>query len=87
MAVSYDPANGWLSCIYSDHSIYVWDVGELGDLRRVGKLFSALYHSSCVWSVEVSKMAARSSPFPPGTFALIRVFVSTLFSFPIVTCG
>lgn len=67
VAVSYDPANGWLSCIYSDHSIYVWDVGELGDLRRVGKLFSALYHSSCVWSVEVSKMAAHSSPFPPET--------------------
>lgn len=67
VAVSYDPTNGWLSCIYSDHSIYVWDVGELGDLRRVGKLFSALYHSSCVWSVEVSKMAAHSSPFPPET--------------------
>lgn len=54
VALTYDPAHGWLSCIYSDHSIYVWELGDLGDLRRVGKLFSALYHSSCVWSVEVS---------------------------------
>lgn len=79
VAVTYDPANGWLSCIYSDHSVYVWDVGQLCDLRRVGKLFSALYHSSCVWSAEVSLAAASgsSSPFPPGTLGLIRVTVTT----------
>ncbi|TNM95702.1 hypothetical protein fugu_016785 [Takifugu bimaculatus] len=53
VAVTYDPAHRWLSCIYSDHSIYVWDIGDVSDLRRVGKLYSALYHSSCVWSVEV----------------------------------
>nr|XP_061837712.1 mitogen-activated protein kinase-binding protein 1 [Nerophis lumbriciformis]XP_061837713.1 mitogen-activated protein kinase-binding protein 1 [Nerophis lumbriciformis] len=50
VAVTYDPSNHWLSCIYNDHSVYVWDVG---DLRRVGKLYSALYHASCVWSLEV----------------------------------
>ncbi|XP_029688830.1 mitogen-activated protein kinase-binding protein 1 isoform X1 [Takifugu rubripes] len=53
VAVTYDPAHRWLSCIYSDHSIYVWDIGDVSDLRRVGKLYSALYHSSCVWNVEV----------------------------------
>uniref|UniRef100_H3CAC3 MABP1/WDR62 first WD40 domain-containing protein n=1 Tax=Tetraodon nigroviridis TaxID=99883 RepID=H3CAC3_TETNG len=53
VALTYDPASGWLSCIYSDHSVYVWDVGAHGRLRRGGKLFSALYHASCVWSVEV----------------------------------
>ncbi|CAF89697.1 unnamed protein product, partial [Tetraodon nigroviridis] len=52
VALTYDPASGWLSCIYSDHSVYVWDVGAHGRLRRGGKLFSALYHASCVWSVE-----------------------------------
>lgn len=51
VAVTYDPNNHWLSCVYNDHSMYVWDVR---DLRRAGKLHSALYHSSCVWSVEVS---------------------------------
>nr|XP_057946593.1 mitogen-activated protein kinase-binding protein 1-like [Doryrhamphus excisus] len=53
VAVTYDPANRWLSCIYNDHSIYVWDVCDLRDPRRVGKLYSALYHASCVWSLEV----------------------------------
>lgn len=53
MAVTYDSANRWLSCIYNDHSIYVWDMQQPCDPRRVGKLYSALYHSSCVWSLEV----------------------------------
>ncbi|KAF4084126.1 hypothetical protein AMELA_G00125290 [Ameiurus melas] len=50
VAVSYDPTNRWLSCVYNDHSLYVWDVR---DLHKVGKVYSALYHSSCVWSVEM----------------------------------
>ncbi|XP_012682239.2 mitogen-activated protein kinase-binding protein 1 isoform X2 [Clupea harengus] len=50
VAVSYDPTNRWLSCVYNDHSLYVWDVR---DLRKVGKVYSALYHSACVWSVEM----------------------------------
>lgn len=56
VAVTYDPTNRWLSCIYNDHSVYVWDVRDLcdpRDPRRAGKLYSALYHSSCVWSLEV----------------------------------
>lgn len=50
VAVTFDPTNRWLSCVYNDHSLYVWDVQ---DLRRTGKLYSALYHSSCVWGLEV----------------------------------
>ncbi|XP_041827607.1 LOW QUALITY PROTEIN: mitogen-activated protein kinase-binding protein 1 [Melanotaenia boesemani] len=53
VAVSYDPTNHWLSCVYNDHSVYVWDVQDLQDLHRAGKMYSALYHSSCVWSLEV----------------------------------
>ncbi|XP_077476735.1 mitogen-activated protein kinase-binding protein 1 [Stigmatopora argus] len=53
VALTYDPSGGWLSCVYSDHSVYVWDVGDLRDPRRVGKLYSALYHASSVWSLEV----------------------------------
>ncbi|XP_011816439.1 PREDICTED: mitogen-activated protein kinase-binding protein 1 isoform X3 [Colobus angolensis palliatus] len=49
IALTFDPANQWLSCVYNDHSIYVWDVR---DPKKVGKVYSALYHSSCVWSVE-----------------------------------
>ncbi|TRZ00658.1 hypothetical protein DNTS_012998 [Danionella cerebrum] len=50
VAVAFDPTNRFVSCVYSDHSLYVWDAR---DLRKVGKVYSALYHSSCVWSVEV----------------------------------
>ncbi|CAJ1074945.1 LOW QUALITY PROTEIN: mitogen-activated protein kinase-binding protein 1-like [Xyrichtys novacula] len=53
VALTFDPSSGWLSCVYNDHSVYVWDVRDLRDPRRAGKLYSALYHSSCVWSVEV----------------------------------
>ncbi|XP_011844656.1 PREDICTED: mitogen-activated protein kinase-binding protein 1 isoform X2 [Mandrillus leucophaeus] len=49
IALTFDPTNQWLSCVYNDHSIYVWDVR---DPKKVGKVYSALYHSSCVWSVE-----------------------------------
>uniref|UniRef100_A0A8C4RBR9 Mitogen-activated protein kinase binding protein 1 n=1 Tax=Eptatretus burgeri TaxID=7764 RepID=A0A8C4RBR9_EPTBU len=50
VALTFDPTNRWLSCVYSDHSLYVWDVR---DVRKVGKVYSALYHSSCVWGVEM----------------------------------
>lgn len=53
IALTFDPTNQWLSCVYNDHSIYVWDVR---DPKKVGKVYSALYHSSCVWSVEVCEL-------------------------------
>uniref|UniRef100_A0A8C8F844 Mitogen-activated protein kinase binding protein 1 n=1 Tax=Oncorhynchus tshawytscha TaxID=74940 RepID=A0A8C8F844_ONCTS len=68
VAVSYDPASRWLSCVYNDHSLYVWDVR---DLRKVGKVYSALYHSACVWSVEVypDRVSDGEQPcLPPGSF-------------------
>ncbi|XP_072221394.1 mitogen-activated protein kinase-binding protein 1 isoform X2 [Leuresthes tenuis] len=70
VAVTYDPTNRWLSCVYNDHSVYVWDVRDLQDLRRAGKLYSALYHSSCVWSLEVyTEGGGRGEvQIPPGSF-------------------
>ncbi|XP_042634133.1 mitogen-activated protein kinase-binding protein 1-like isoform X3 [Cyprinus carpio] len=50
VAVTFDPVNRWLSCVYNDHSLYVWDTR---DLRGVGKVHSALYHSSCVWDLQM----------------------------------
>lgn len=52
LALTFDPAAKHLTCVYNDHSVYVWDVT---DVRNAGKLYSALYHSSSVWSVEVSQ--------------------------------
>uniref|UniRef100_A0A673B251 Mitogen-activated protein kinase binding protein 1 n=1 Tax=Sphaeramia orbicularis TaxID=375764 RepID=A0A673B251_9TELE len=69
VAVTYDPSNHWLSCVYNDHSIYVWDVHDLRDPRRAGKLYSALYHSSCVWSLEVYPEEPGGEPrLPCGSF-------------------
>ncbi|XP_051900026.1 mitogen-activated protein kinase-binding protein 1-like [Pristis pectinata] len=50
VGVAFDPSSRWLSCVYNDHSLYVWDTK---DIKKIGKVYSALYHSSSVWSVEV----------------------------------
>nr|XP_020476980.1 mitogen-activated protein kinase-binding protein 1 isoform X3 [Monopterus albus] len=73
VAVTYDPTNHWLSCVYNDHSVYIWDVRDLRDHCRAGKLYSALYHSSCVWSVEVypewgGGRGRGEVRLPPGSF-------------------
>ncbi|KAI4792109.1 hypothetical protein KUCAC02_033606, partial [Chaenocephalus aceratus] len=74
VAVTYDPTSRWLSCVYNDHSVYVWDVRDLKDPRRAGKLYSALYHSSCVWSLEVYPDGVGKGGdggevrLPPGSF-------------------
>ncbi|XP_042653178.1 WD repeat-containing protein 62 isoform X2 [Tyto alba] len=66
IALAYDACNRWLSCVYKDHSIYVWDVG---DLRRIRKVWSDLFHSSFVWSVEVyPEFEEQRSCLPPGSF-------------------
>ncbi|XP_034381149.1 mitogen-activated protein kinase-binding protein 1 isoform X2 [Cyclopterus lumpus] len=71
VAVTYDPASRWLSCVYNDHSVYVWDVRDLRDPCRAGKLYSALYHSSCVWSLEVYPEGGGAwggAQLPPGSY-------------------
>nr|XP_028579406.1 mitogen-activated protein kinase-binding protein 1 isoform X1 [Podarcis muralis]XP_028579414.1 mitogen-activated protein kinase-binding protein 1 isoform X1 [Podarcis muralis]XP_028579423.1 mitogen-activated protein kinase-binding protein 1 isoform X1 [Podarcis muralis] len=67
IALTFDPNNQWLSCVYNDHSLYVWDVK---DPKKVGKVYSALYHSSCVWNVEVYPEVKDSnqSCLPPNSF-------------------
>ncbi|XP_053239355.1 mitogen-activated protein kinase-binding protein 1 isoform X4 [Podarcis raffonei] len=67
IALTFDPNNQWLSCVYNDHSLYVWDVK---DPKKVGKVYSALYHSSCVWNVEVYPEVKESnqSCLPPNSF-------------------
>ncbi|XP_041661551.1 mitogen-activated protein kinase-binding protein 1-like [Cheilinus undulatus] len=58
IAVTYDPVSHWLSCVYNDHSLYVWDVR---DVNRVGKVHSALFHAACVGDLEMF-------PDVPGEF-------------------
>lgn len=62
IAITYDEEHHKLTSIYNDHSIYVWDVYNI---KRVGKSYSFLYHSACIWGVE---MAPPNSPLPSGSF-------------------
>ncbi|XP_015248456.1 PREDICTED: mitogen-activated protein kinase-binding protein 1-like [Cyprinodon variegatus] len=50
LALSFDPRGQRLACVYTDHSVYVWDVRDVKNAKR---LYSALYHSSCVWNIQV----------------------------------
>ncbi|KAK1786048.1 hypothetical protein P4O66_017784 [Electrophorus voltai] len=66
LALTYDPVTGHLTCVYNDHSVYVWDVR---DVKNVGRVFSALYHSSCVWSVETyPELEDSAAALLPGSF-------------------
>uniref|UniRef100_A0A673WUB0 WD repeat domain 62 n=1 Tax=Salmo trutta TaxID=8032 RepID=A0A673WUB0_SALTR len=68
LALTFDPVTRHLTCVYNDHSVYVWDVR---DIKNVGKVYSALYHSGCVWSLEVCTypdMDLSRSCLPPGSF-------------------
>uniref|UniRef100_A0A0A9WCF9 Mitogen-activated protein kinase-binding protein 1 n=1 Tax=Lygus hesperus TaxID=30085 RepID=A0A0A9WCF9_LYGHE len=64
IAVTYDERNAKLTCVYNDHSLYVWDVR---DIKRVGKSHSFLYHSACIWGVEIFPENS-TCPVPPGSF-------------------
>ncbi|XP_051521236.1 mitogen-activated protein kinase-binding protein 1-like isoform X2 [Myxocyprinus asiaticus] len=67
LALTFDPVTRHLTCVYNDHSVYVWDVR---DIRNIGKVYSALYHSGCVWSVETYPELEDLSVacFTPGSF-------------------
>lgn len=50
LALAFDPLARYLTCVYSNHSVYVWDVCNI---RNVEVVYSAHSHSNGVWSVEV----------------------------------
>lgn len=35
IAVSYDELNGKLTCVYNDHSLYIWDVRDIKRVRYI----------------------------------------------------
>ncbi|XP_045388205.1 WD repeat-containing protein 62 [Lemur catta] len=66
VALTFDPIHQWLSCVYKDHSIYIWDVK---DINKVGKMWSDLFHSSYVWNVEVyPEFEDQRACLPSGSF-------------------
>ena len=50
IAIVLDDLNKIVTAIYSDRSIYFW---SFNDMKRIGKLNSFLYHSSCIWDIDV----------------------------------
>ncbi|XP_051951594.1 mitogen-activated protein kinase-binding protein 1-like [Xyrauchen texanus] len=64
VALTFDPVNRWLSCVYNDHSIYVWSTR---DLRRVDKVHSALYHSAAVWDLQMYSKDSGVCKSGPGS--------------------
>ncbi|XP_026642106.1 WD repeat-containing protein 62 [Microtus ochrogaster] len=66
VALTFDPVHEWLSCVYKDHSIYIWDVKDIND---VNKMWSELFHSSFVWNVEVyPEFEDQRACLPSGSF-------------------
>ncbi|MFT7803807.1 mitogen-activated protein kinase-binding protein 1-like [Arapaima gigas] len=67
IALTFDPITSFLTCVYNDHSLYVWDVCNI---LNVGKVYSALYHSGCVWSIETYPYMDEplKSCLQPGSF-------------------
>ncbi|CAL8074494.1 unnamed protein product [Calicophoron daubneyi] len=49
MAVRLDCTHSCVVCCYSDHSLYIWDISDLSNIRRSASYF---YHSRGVWSVD-----------------------------------
>ncbi|CAG2099985.1 unnamed protein product [Medioppia subpectinata] len=67
IAVSLDETNEVVTCIYGDRSIYFWTISNM---KKIGKLHSFLYHSSCIWAVETFPTLPDSAKqlLPSGTF-------------------
>ncbi|KAK3792309.1 hypothetical protein RRG08_007385 [Elysia crispata] len=66
-AIAMDDDHKKVTCIYSDRSMYIWDVH---DLKRVGKAWSFLFHSGCIWALEMyPQLEEDAKPvLPPGSF-------------------
>ncbi|KAL0076140.1 hypothetical protein F4703DRAFT_1762129 [Phycomyces blakesleeanus] len=68
IAVAYDESTKKVTAVYSDRSLYVWDIK---DLMKVGKYRSFIAHSDCVWGVETCpphEEGAPNSHIPPHSF-------------------
>ena len=67
IGIVYDDWNNKVTCIYNDHSMYIWDVH---DVKKVGKSRSFLYHSSFIYGIETSPPIpeGQNPILPPGSF-------------------
>ncbi|CAG8486907.1 7546_t:CDS:10 [Ambispora gerdemannii] len=66
IAVKLDQETGKLTCVYSDRSIFIWDIK---DSKKIGKYRSFLYHCDCIWGVEmIPNRDSETQALPENTF-------------------
>ncbi|XP_041469157.1 mitogen-activated protein kinase-binding protein 1-like isoform X3 [Lytechinus variegatus] len=67
IALMFDSENKKLTCVYNDHSLYIWDIH---DVKKIGKQYSFLYHSACIFGVETYPELSDGSraALPAGSF-------------------
>ncbi|KAI8642645.1 hypothetical protein BD408DRAFT_416281 [Parasitella parasitica] len=67
IAMVYDEIAQRVISVYSDRSLYVWDIR---DLTKIGKYRSFIFHSDCVWGVEPCPTVERvDNAIPLNSFA------------------
>lgn len=50
IALAYDETNMKVTCVYNDHSLYVWDVKDIKRVSAISYLFFFLSDSKCLQS-------------------------------------
>ncbi|CAG8598342.1 10987_t:CDS:2, partial [Diversispora eburnea] len=69
LALKLDTETGKLTCIYSDRSLFIWDIK---DVKKMGKYRSFLYHCDTIWGVEMvpdrDPNSTSESILPENTF-------------------
>ncbi|KAI8099075.1 WD40-repeat-containing domain protein [Halteromyces radiatus] len=67
VALTYNESIAKLTAIYSDRSLYIWDVKNI---KKIGKYRSFIAHSDCVWGTRSNADSpASTSNIPPNSFA------------------
>lgn len=67
VAMVYNEASQRVISVYSDRSLYIWDIR---DLKKIGKYRSFIFHSDCVWGVEPCPNVDREeNAIPVNSFA------------------
>ena len=60
-AIVLDKSNFKVTVVYNDHSVYIWDVR---DINKVGKSHSFLFHSACIWGLEMYPSSDPAQVWP-----------------------
>ncbi|KAJ3118275.1 mitogen-activated protein kinase binding protein 1 [Physocladia obscura] len=66
ISVKVDAIGHYITCVYSDRSMFIWDVK---DFKHIGKYRSFLSHNDCVWGAEMFPAVPGQNLFPSTPMA------------------